>query len=91
MDKIKTRFWVTDYPLLCYLEPEGKQIVIKNLATPNTPGKIINLEEQHEEFIAFVDKFPNTLNASISFLLKNRGNKIILRTCECSRPFDKNF
>ena len=62
-----------------------------HLADPDAQERIYRLPEG-QEFIAFVDQFPITMDAKISFLVKNVEGKITLLTCSYKRPYEKkNF
>ena len=56
------RYWTIDYPLLSYVKSDRSQLRICHLADNDAPKKEIELSEE-EEFVAFVDKFPDSYNA----------------------------
>ena len=80
------RFWTTDYPVLSHIKEDRRQLVMFHLADPDCLKKTIKLDEK-EEFLSFVDKFPNKSNVSISCILKIE-EVIILRTYEYSKPYE---
>ena len=48
--------------------------------------------EPNETFISFVDKFPDSFDASIGVLLFDQNDKLIYRLYKYSNPFQwKNF
>ena len=55
-DKRK-RFWITDYPLLSYLQQDSRNIIMAHLADPEAPKKKFQIEGD-EHFMAYVDKYP---------------------------------
>ena len=62
-----------------------------HLADPDAQERIYRLPDG-QEFLTFVDQFPITMDAKISFLVKNREGEIILRACSYIRPYEKkNF
>ena len=62
-----------------------------HLADPDAQERIYRLPDG-QEFLTFVDQFPITMDAKISFLVKKREGEIILRTCSYIRPYEKkNF
>ena len=64
------RFWISDYPLLCYLQynnqgqlkslhnqmflPKPSQLVMTHIGDPEQPTKTFYLTEE-EQFVQFVD------------------------------------
>ena len=97
-------FWTTDYPLISYYKSGNKQIVMTHLADSDAPSKNIMLKN-NEEFLAFVDKFSQSSNASVSFILKSKeenseqdsNNKstdqftinYLIRTVKYRKPYEK--
>ena len=76
-------FYISDYPLLCYLAQEGdcQKLVMIHLADQLHPQKAFELQE-NEKFVQFVDQTQSKHSASIMVLLYNS---------ELKRPVIKTF
>ena len=93
--KVDKRFWVLDYPIMSYKQYNENQLVMVHLADPDAPKRIYQLQE-NESFLAYVDRFPENSNATISFLVSSvngqgddKTESIVYRTCDYSKPFEK--
>ena len=56
------RFWLIDYPVLCYVEQDKCRLTMAHLADPQSKKKTFPLDED-DTFVAFVDRFPDSKDA----------------------------
>ena len=86
------RFWITDYPLLSYLQQDSRNIIMAHLADPEASRKNFTVAED-EVFVAYVDKLSQRKDATVDVLLwKMEQNQLIYRKYIYNNPFEKkNF
>ena len=93
--EVVRKFWITDYPLLCYLSRSSKdrtvkaplQLVMVNLADEDAPMQIFKLKKG-QRFISFVDTFYNGVDAAINVLLEE-DDQLVMKKFKYLRPFAK--
>ena len=85
------RFWLVDYPILCYLNDCDFQnkIIMAHLADPKAKQIVFDLDQSYE-FISFVDHFSDAKDAKISYLVfEKESNKLYFKTHTYRNPFMK--
>ena len=93
------RFWITNYPLLCYVIKDSgltiftsNRLVFRHLSDLNEGAQMTFTFPKEEKFIALVESFGAEINPSIYALVKsskNGKNVLIVRSYTYLKPFEK--
>ena len=70
----KKNFWTTNFPILCYVQNEDKQLVMVHLSDPEAQTEaqrmVFDIEDNHK-FISFVETYLDaSKDAPITVLLQ---------------------
>ena len=87
------RFWMSDYPLLCYLQynnqGQPKYLVMTHIGDPDQPTKTFILTED-EQFVQFVDQTQTKHSASVKVLIyDSSSNEMAIKTYRYLNPCQK--
>ena len=62
------RFWLIDYPILCYISKDKQKLEFIHLSDIDCPIMTIDMKQEGLTFVAFVTQFPKDYDSSINFL-----------------------
>ena len=88
------RFWLVDYPILCYHNNNKTILEFFNLCDLECPTLTLDLRQEGLTFVGFVSQFPKDYDAAISFLCYRKigdgpEEELIMRTIDYKNPFKK--